>query len=102
MALYADGGVVGSKPYAASGAYISRMSDYCRGCAYDVKAVVGERACPFNFLYWDFVARHAERFAGNPRMALPLRSWAAMDGGKQAAIRGEAARFLEGLEGWSV
>jgi deoxyribodipyrimidine photolyase-related protein len=99
MALYADGGVVGSKPYAASGAYISRMSDYCRGCAYDVKAVVGERACPFNFLYWDFVARHAERFAANPRMALPLRSWAAMDGGKQAAIRGEAARFLAGLEG---
>ena len=65
MALHADGGVMGSKPYAASGAYINRMSDYCRGCHYDVRDATGERGCPFNALYWDFIARHRDRFAQN-------------------------------------
>ncbi len=97
MAIFADGGVMASKPYAASGAYINRMSDHCRGCAHDVKAATGPRACPFNFLYWDFIARHAARFARNPRMAMPLRTLAKMEAGKVAAMRAEAARFLEGL-----
>ncbi len=96
MALHADGGAMASKPYAASGAYINRMSDYCRGCAYDVKAQTGAKACPFNVLYWDFMARHAERFAGNPRMAMPLRNLARMDPARLAALRAEAARFLGG------
>ncbi|NKC34219.1 cryptochrome/photolyase family protein [Falsiroseomonas selenitidurans] len=98
MALHADGGVMASKPYAASGAYINRMSDHCRGCAYDVKRATGPGACPFNFLYWDFVARHAQRFAGNPRMAMPLRTLARMDQAKVAAMRAEAASFLSALE----
>jgi len=76
MTLHADGGVVGTKPYAASGNYINKMSDYCRGCRYDVNAVVGEDACPFNSLYWDFIARNEPRFAKNTRMSLPLRTWA--------------------------
>ena len=97
MALFADGGIVGSKPYAASGAYINRMSDYCRGCAYDVKLATGPNACPFNFLYWDFIARHAERFASNVRMAMPLRNWARMDKARQTAIRTQAAAFLADL-----
>jgi deoxyribodipyrimidine photolyase-related protein len=97
MALHADGGVMASKPYAASGAYINRMSDYCRGCAFDVKAAVGERACPFNFLYWDFMARHAQRFANNPRMAMPLRTLAKMDPAKVAAMRAQAAAFLDSV-----
>jgi len=97
MAIWADGGIMASKPYAASGAYINRMSDHCRGCAHDVKAATGPKACPFNFLYWDFIARHAERFRGNPRMAMPLATLGKMDAGKLAAMRGEAARFLEGL-----
>jgi deoxyribodipyrimidine photolyase-related protein len=94
MALFADGGIVGSKPYAASGAYINRMSDYCRQCAYDVKDAVGARACPFNFLYWDFFARHEKRLAGNVRLAMPLRNLARMDGEKRAAMNRNAKAFL--------
>jgi len=98
MALFADGGVMASKPYAASGAYINRMSDHCRTCAFDVKRATGTGACPFNFLYWDFIARHAGRFAKNPRMAMPLRTLARMDGAKVAAMRDAARAFLDALE----
>jgi deoxyribodipyrimidine photolyase-related protein len=98
MALHADGGIMGSKPYAASGAYINRMSDYCGGCAYDVKASTGENACPFNALYWDFIARHAERFGANPRMAMPVRTWSKMAAAKQAALREQAAGFLAQMD----
>jgi deoxyribodipyrimidine photolyase-related protein len=99
MALYADGGIVGSKPYAASGAYINRMSDYCKDCAYDVKDAVGENACPFNFLYWDFFARHARMFDANARVAMPLRTLARMDAAKVGTMRRKAAEFLGDLEG---
>ena len=99
MALFADGGVMASKPYAASGAYINRMSDHCRGCAFDVKAATGPRACPFNHLYWDFIARHAERLAKNPRMAMPLRTLAKMDPKKVAAMRAQSAAFLDAMDG---
>ncbi len=98
MALHADGGIMGSKPYAASGAYINRMSDYCRGCQYDVKLAVGEGACPFNALYWDFIARHSERFAQNPRMAMPVRTLAKMDPARVSAIREQAAGFLAAMD----
>ena len=72
MILYADGGLLGSKPYASSGAYINRMSDYCRHCRYDVREKTGPKACPFNYLYWDFMMRHEDRFRANPRMKMPL------------------------------
>jgi deoxyribodipyrimidine photolyase-related protein len=98
MALHADGGVVGSKPYAASGAYINRMSDYCGGCHYDVSEATGERGCPFNALYWDFIARHAERFAHNPRMAMPVKSWRRMAPMKQLALRARASDILTLLD----
>jgi deoxyribodipyrimidine photolyase-related protein len=97
MALFADGGIVGSKPYAASGAYINRMSDYCAGCAYDVKDAVGERACPFNYLYWDFMARNRETLGGNNRLAMPMRTLERMDPARVLAMRGRAATFLDGL-----
>lgn len=70
MILFADGGVVASKPYAASGAYIHKMSDYCQHCSYNVKQKTGAQACPFNYLYWDFIRRHRHRFENNPRMAM--------------------------------
>jgi deoxyribodipyrimidine photolyase-related protein len=95
MALHADGGIMASKPYAASGRYIDRMSDHCRHCRYDVRASVGERACPFNALYWDFLARHRARFEGNPRMAQMYRTLDRLDGAKVAAMRRQAASFLD-------
>jgi deoxyribodipyrimidine photolyase-related protein len=98
MALHADGGVMASKPYAASGAYINRMSDYCRGCRYDVKQAEGEDACPFNALYWDFLARHQQRFAANTRLAMPLNTLRKMAPEKLARLRARAAAFLEGPE----
>jgi len=97
MVLHADGGRIGSKPYAASGAYINRMSDYCGGCFYDVKEKLGPKACPFNYLYWDFIDRHEARFAKNPRMAMPVKGLRAMDPGRRADIRAEATRFLNTL-----
>jgi len=98
MALHADGGIMGSKPYASSGAYINRMSDYCKGCAYDVKEAVGQGACPFNALYWDFIARHRDRFAQNNRMAMPVRTFDRMDPARVTAIRGQAAAFLARMD----
>ena len=98
MALHADGGIMGSKPYASSGAYINRMSDYCRGCHYDVKDAVGERGCPFNALYWDFIARHKDRFAGNNRMAMPVRTLERMDPARLTAVRARAAGFLAAMD----
>jgi deoxyribodipyrimidine photolyase-related protein len=98
MSLFADGGVVGSKPYAASGAYINRMSDYCGACAYDVRDAAGPRACPFNALYWDFMARHAERFAANQRMSMPLRNMERMPPDRLRAVRARAAAFLTAMD----
>jgi len=74
MSLYADGGVLATKPYASGGAYIDRMSNHCKGCAYDRKKRVGDDACPFTNLYWDFMLRHQETFVKNPRVARQVRA----------------------------
>jgi deoxyribodipyrimidine photolyase-related protein len=99
MTLHADGGIVGTKPYAASANYINKMSDYCGGCAYDPKKTVGDDACPYNALYWDFMARHEERFAKNPRMSLPVKNWRAKDDATQRAIRARAATLRDTMRG---
>ena len=98
MSQFADGGVVGSKPYAASGAYIDRMSDHCGDCAYDVKDRAGEKACPFNALYWDFLVRNEAALRGNPRMGQMYRTWERMDAGKREATLARAAGLLERLD----
>jgi deoxyribodipyrimidine photolyase-related protein len=97
MAVFADGGQMASKPYAASGAYIDRMSDFCAGCAYDVKQKTGPAACPFNYLYWAFLIRQKERLAHNPRLAMPYRMLAGWTAERRAAILAEAAAFLDRL-----
>lgn len=97
MVLFADGGVLGSKPYAASGKYIDRMSDYCDGCRYDVSASLGPDACPMNALYWDFMARNEQRLRGNPRLRNPYATMDRMGPQKIAALRAQAARFLDTL-----
>jgi deoxyribodipyrimidine photolyase-related protein len=94
MALFADGGVLASKPYAASGKYINRMSDYCKSCRYDVNASHGENACPFNFLYWDFLARNRDRLEANPRVGMMYRTLDRFSENKVSAMRRQAAEFL--------
>lgn len=97
MALHADGGFMATKPYAGSGAYISRMSNYCQGCAYDPKKKSGAGACPFNLLYWDFFDRHMERFSSNPRVGMIINTWRKRPEAEKNVIRAEAAAFLDNL-----
>jgi deoxyribodipyrimidine photolyase-related protein len=98
MSQFADGGLLASKPYAASGAYINRMSDYCGSCAYDVKQRTGLDACPFNALYWDFIARHAEPIKSNPRMAQMVRIYDKFADDEKARIADSARAFLSSLK----
>ena len=97
MSQFADGGVLASKPYAASGAYINRMSNYCGSCRYDVKQRTGREACPFNALYWDFIARTRDKIGGNPRMAQMVRTYDKFDPEEQRRIHASAAQFLDSL-----
>ena len=98
MSQFADGGLLASKPYVSSGAYINRMSDYCGSCAYDVKQRTGPNACPFNALYWDFIRRHATTIKTNPRMAQMLRTYEKFADDEKARIKTSAATFLAGLK----
>ncbi|EDK26768.1 hypothetical protein VSWAT3_06801 [Vibrionales bacterium SWAT-3] len=98
MALFADGGIVGTKPYSASGSYINRMSDYCKGCHYKIKERRGESSCPFNSLYWRFMNEHREALNRNPRMGMLYRSWDNMDEQEQQAILDTAEQRLMNLE----
>ncbi len=95
MAIFADGGIMASKPYAASGKYIDRMSDYCAGCRYRVDRTTEEDACPFNALYWDFMARHRDRLARIPRMNMMLGNLDRFDEAKMTSIRARAAALRD-------
>ena len=97
MSQFADGGLLGSKPYAAGGNYINKMSDYCSGCRYDVKSKSGEDACPFNYLYWDFLARHQAQLGSNPRLVPVYRTWERLSKEQREAYRTSAAHFLAEL-----
>ena len=86
MALHADGGLMASKPYAASGKYIKRQGNHCNSCRYRPDKVTGSDACPYNSLYWDFIERHQQRFSNNPRMSLTLRNWQRKSAADQQSI----------------
>ncbi|MEC7939789.1 MAG: cryptochrome/photolyase family protein [Pseudomonadota bacterium] len=98
MALFADGGIVGTKPYSASGSYINRMSDYCKGCHYKIKERSGDTSCPFNSLYWRFMNKHRDALNRNPRMGMLYRSWDNMDEKEQQVILDTAEQRLMNLE----
>jgi deoxyribodipyrimidine photolyase-related protein len=90
MSQFADGGIMASKPYCASGAYIDRMSNACAGCRFDPKRATGPDACPFTTLYWDFLARHEKLLAKNPRMAMQLKNLRRKEAAELRAIRRQA------------
>ena len=100
MSQYADGGLMASKPYAATGKYIDRMSDHCRGCAFKPALRTGPKACPFTTLYWDFLIRHEQRFASHPRMALQVKNVQRLDAAERTAIGSRAAAVRRG--DWSA
>lgn len=97
MILFADGGYLGSKPYASTGAYINKMSDYCDGCSYSVKTKTGDKACPFNYLYWDFMMRNETKLKGNPRLGFTYKNLSAMSDGQKEKIRSDANKFLDSI-----
>lgn len=94
MALYADGGILGSKPYAASGKYINKMSNFCKSCCYDPQEMLTKNACPFNAMYWDFIARNRNKLQGNQRLFYVYNTWDKFDQEKQQSIRNKAADII--------
>jgi len=97
MSQFADGGLLASKPYAAGGNYINKMSDYCKTCRYKVREKTGEDACPLNYLYWDFLIRHRDKLQGNHRLAPIYRTLQKMDDARIKEIKADSKRFLKTL-----
>jgi deoxyribodipyrimidine photolyase-related protein len=95
MSQFGDGGVMASKPYCATGAYIDRMSNACEGCRYDPKRATGPDACPFTTLYWDFLARHEKLLAKNQRMTMQLKNLGRKDAGELRTLRRQADKLRE-------
>jgi deoxyribodipyrimidine photolyase-related protein len=98
MSQFADGGIVGTKPYTSSAAYINKMSNYCSGCHYKFKERIGERACPFNSLYWDFLMRNQEALSKNPRIGMGYQLLAKMSAKDKQDITTQAAAVLSTIE----
>jgi len=93
MSQHADGGLMASKPYIASGKYIQRMSNYCASCCYDPAQRTGPKACPFTTLYWDFLLRHENMLAKNPRTVMQVRNTARLTPAQRSEITDHAARL---------
>ncbi len=98
MSQFADGGWIASKPYAASGSYIQKMSDYCTSCHYKVKEKVGEQACPLNSLYWRFMVKHRERLAKNPRIGMIYGNWDKQSDAQKHAVLARAEWCVDNIE----
>ena len=97
MSLYADGGYLASKPYAAGGSYINKMSDYCKNCCYKVAEKNGIDACPFNYLYWDFLVRNRYKLKNNHRLSMMYKTYDRMSEDKQNMITDDSQKFLESI-----
>ena len=97
MSQYADGGVMASKPYVASGKYLQRMGNHCKGCRYDPAQATGDRACPYTTLYWDFLLRHEQALAKNPRMVMQVKNLKRLDEGKRAEIQAQALAHVRAV-----
>jgi deoxyribodipyrimidine photolyase-related protein len=98
MILFADGGLLASKPYAAGGSYINKMSNYCKNCHYDVNQKHGVKACPFNYLYWNFLIFNKEKISNNPRIRMIYKTLEKMDEIKKEMIMSDAAKFLDSID----
>ena len=98
MSQFADGGIVGSKPYVSSAAYVQKMSNYCDGCSYNYKDKFGEKACPFNTLYWDFYARNRSLLERNPRIGMMYKVWDKMEDGQKKLIIAKAQEIKQNIE----
>jgi deoxyribodipyrimidine photolyase-related protein len=98
MVLFADGGMLASKPYASGGAYINKMSNYCEACSYDIKKKHGDSACPFNYLYWNFLLTNQNKLKTNHRLAMMYKTIEKMSDDKIKTIKSEAKRFLASLD----
>jgi deoxyribodipyrimidine photolyase-related protein len=97
MSQFADGGIIGSKPYVSSAAYIDKMSDYCGSCFYNKAKKVGEKACPFNSLYWNFYDRHTDKLARNPRIGMMYKVWERMKQEDKTALLEQAEKYLTNI-----
>ncbi|XQF89823.1 hypothetical protein ACOBV8_14150 [Pseudoalteromonas espejiana] len=97
MSQFADDAIIATKPYAASGNYINKMSDYCKNCRYDVKQKVGEKACPYNSLYWQFMNKHRSLLEKNPRIGMVYKNWDKQDEQLKEQTLAQAKHYLTNL-----
>jgi deoxyribodipyrimidine photolyase-related protein len=102
MILFADGGYLASKPYAASGSYIKKMSNYCKNCSYKVTNKNGPDACPFNYLYWDFLARNREKLQPNHRIGMMYKTYDRMDNDKQKTIHDDSVKLFRDIKNGAI
>lgn len=102
MSTFADGGVLASKPYISGGNYIHKMSDYCKHCVYDPGQRIGPKACPFTYLYWNYVDEHREMMSRNPRMSFAVRTYDRFPDTEQEAIKRQSAHFIASLPRYEV
>ncbi|MDC0857428.1 cryptochrome/photolyase family protein, partial [Rickettsiales bacterium] len=98
MILFADGGYLASKPYASGGSYINKMSNYCKNCSYKISHKTGDKACPFNYLYWDFLERNRDKLSSNHRIGMMYKVYDRMKPENQKAIKNDSNEFLKSLK----
>ena len=97
MGLNADEGLTATKPYIASANYINKMGDFCKSCRFNPKKRTGEDACPFNFLYWNFILEHEERLRANPRTSRNVLGLRHLDDAEREQVKKQAKQFLDSL-----